>query len=137
MNKARKVGIVLIVVGFCIPIIFLIFVSNYDSNYSVMGNIQRMEIVLRGGTIPPQLPEPLESSQGFLVCRTYENKKAREECEQKALETHKNLMSEYNKRLSEYKSEIAIPYRYIVAFGMFLALIGIEMIIFGGSKKGR
>ena len=47
MDKAKKIGIVLLLVGFCLPFVAFPFVDNYSPHESVVTNIQEMEIVLK------------------------------------------------------------------------------------------
>jgi hypothetical protein len=47
MNKARKIGIVLLLVGFCLPFAAFPLVDNYSPHESIMTNIAGMEIVLK------------------------------------------------------------------------------------------
>lgn len=85
---AKKVGILLILIGLCIPIISLGFVSKYHPRRGLIGNLTKMELVIR---------EDTPNSVYRILWKTYER--------------------------------VAIPYKYIFAFGTIFIFTGIGLII--------
>lgn len=47
MNQAKKIGIILLLVGSCLPFLAFPFVDNYSPHEGIMTNVQKMEIVLK------------------------------------------------------------------------------------------
>ncbi len=99
MTKTKKIGIILIIVGLCLPTATLPFISEFlplpdvclTSNF--FHNMGNMEIVFR--------PEKGDAAG------------------------------------TNYKAKIAIPYRYVFAFGIVLMFTGIGVITLSGNNKGK
>lgn len=47
MNREKKIGIVLIIVGICLPLIFLPFLSGYDKDKGIIENFLKIGIVIK------------------------------------------------------------------------------------------
>jgi hypothetical protein len=52
MSRGKKIGVVLILAGLCIPILSMLFAEGYDSRQDLIWNIQEMEIYVGKQTIP-------------------------------------------------------------------------------------
>jgi hypothetical protein len=114
MSKVKKIGIVLILVGICLPVITLGFTSGYSRNAGLIGNIQRMEIVLIPGEKPSPVPAPPNAPPPERGLLRFDDIPI----------------------IKPIKPELAIPYKYIFAFGVVLVFAGIGTIALSNSKKG-
>ncbi len=47
MNQAKKIGIILLLAGVCLPFLAFPFVDNYSPHEGIVDNIAQMEIVMR------------------------------------------------------------------------------------------
>ena len=105
MQKKRKIGIVLILVGLCIPILSVLFSSTYHPKAGIIWNIKHTEIVIREQS---GLIDDLA-----LFCSS-----------NNAISKSMYVGWEYIK-----KSRIAVPCRYVFALGIGLTAIGIGFVI--------
>lgn len=115
MRKCKKIGVILILIGLCLPTVTLPFISEFyplpnvclTSNF--FRNMGNMEIVLR--------PKQRTNS--------------------KDIPTIPSVLSPTEKKLEEipYKPKIAIPYRYIFALGAILVFTGIGAIVLSRDEK--
>jgi hypothetical protein len=96
MSTAKNFGAVLILIGIALPILSLIFVSNYNPDAGLIHNIKETEIVLRDRNAQFE-----DSIFG---------------------------MGRY-----KYKEKSAIPYWYVLAFGVALVLTGVGVTAFSGD----
>lgn len=107
MSTTKKIGIILILIGICLPISLLGFASGYHSRVGIIGNIQDMEIVIRKEHSPYPPPAPIKGQKNSyfdcIVDKMYdkEGSHTSEWCE------------EYDKYLKSIKPEISISYKYI------------------------
>ena len=121
MSKAKKIGIVLILIGICLPIVSLGFASNYYPRLGLIRNIQMMEIVLR--------PELLGNN---IITDFQPIKEVPPEKKPKELKSNDwEIVKE-----EPIKPKIAIPYKYIFALGVVLIFAGIGIIVLSSNKKG-
>lgn len=113
MSKIKKVGVILIIIGICLPIIFLAFASPYYPNVGLIYNIQTMKIVLR--------EERFTKTEYLGTLEDLKEQKQRPE----------QPPQEIKVRIPEK----TIPYKYIFAFGVILIFTGIGIIVLSGNKQ--
>lgn len=130
MHKGKKIGIILILVGLCLLLVSLAFISGYQQKLGLLGSISDMELVLKEGKwvdypqgyTPPAapLPAPVPPDDPF-----YERYK---ELEKTYIDPLRNFTPHYEKR-------IAIPYKYFFGLDIILIFLGIGIVIFSKSNK--
>ena len=99
MTKAKKIGIILIIVGFFIPSVLYPFTS-----YSPEKIITKQLILERGGLgYKPRISDLEIVLSGSFVD----------------------------------KDKIALPYHYVIAFGIVLIFIGISVVALAGREKAN
>jgi len=123
MKEARKSGVFLVLIGIGIPLILFFFQTNGEFRF--IGNVQVFERSLT--------PAEVDSIQ-----QAIQEKKENMSVIQKAVE---GVKEKYRKRMGEdyyrnkwtvqTKGGFAIPYRYLIAFGLILVLIGFGRVIIG------
>jgi hypothetical protein len=47
MNREKKTGVVLIIIGICLPLIFLPFLSGYEKDKGIIENFLKIGIVIK------------------------------------------------------------------------------------------
>ena len=72
MHRQRRVGIILIIIGICLPLITLPFLSGYSRDRGIFDNLYRVGIDLRkdrqadvGNQTPSKLEERERKTPGF------------------------------------------------------------------------
>jgi len=105
MEKEKKAGIILIVIGICIPLLSLPFVTGYEQRKGFVGNLydtgiplQRVDAEKHEAGIKPDTEKP----------KTEGTKDAR------------SFMERFTPRM--------LPLRYILALGVFLIFLGVLRI---------
>lgn len=108
MTRSRKVIVILILAGICLPSFLLFFVSGYDPQASLAWNLHRMEIVLREQrwVRPSDLDETIDRL--YLAVRR-----------ERAYLRFGGLI---------LKPKIAIHYKYVILFGIICISIGTGLI---------
>ena len=120
----RKVGVVITLVGFCVPLASLFFVKGYHPKLGLLGSISRMKIVLRESEYikyPSPRIEPTKERAG------------KKKVTSSGRFSDALLRQESAER--ERKSEISIPYRYIGSGGIVLIFVGIGLIVLYKPRK--
>jgi hypothetical protein len=100
MKREKKRGLIMIVIGICIPLLSLPFVTGFDAQKGIMRNVYETGIPLQKTT--HGMPETSAKTQ------TKEAKDGR------------SLVERFTPRM--------IPLRYLLALGVFLIFIGIVKI---------
>lgn len=123
MKEARKSGISLILIGIGIPLILFFFQSNGEFRF--VGNVKVFE-------------RSLTPAEVKAIKEAINEKKENMSIIQKTVE---GIKDKYRKRMGEdyYKDKwtvhtkggFAIPYRYFIAFGLILVLLGFGRVIIG------
>jgi|SRR4030042_4448747 hypothetical protein len=47
MNREKKIGVILVAIGICLPLIFLPFVSGYEKDKGIIENFLKIGIVIK------------------------------------------------------------------------------------------
>lgn len=141
MNKKRKFGILLILIGFGIPLVLLFFQDNGDLN---IGN-PTYKVIERKLT-----PTEIETIEEKIAARNswlknLENKETLEKNEyyirfNLAVVRLDEMQSvKINKSAWTIKSKLilVIPYKYFVGIGILLIFIGMGMVIFSFFPKDK
>jgi len=104
LKRVKQIGIIMMLAGFFMPLYLLFFTSGYDPGSSLTWNLSRMEIVLRDKhwVKPSQLDEIMD---------------------------HLSIITKKEHMYSRFgnyilKPKIAIRYKHIVLFSLFLVFIG-------------
>jgi len=123
MKEARKSGVSLILIGLGIPLVLFFFQT--DGEFRFVGKVQVFERSLT--------PAEINSLK-----KVIQEKKENMGLVQKAVE---GVKEKYRKRIGEdyYKDQwtvqvkggFAIPFRYIIGFGLILVLLGLGRVIIG------
>ncbi len=100
MDKVKKKGLILIVIGICMPLLALPFITGFDKQKGIMKNVYETGIPLRKATTEKQ-----------------------EAIARPGTERTKDTGS-----LIERFMPQMLPLRYIVALGVFLIFLGILRI---------
>ncbi len=100
MKREKKRGLVLIVIGICIPLLSLPFVTGFDAQKGFMRNVYETGIPLQ------------RDNQGAHEATAASNKEGTKET--------KSLAERFTPRM--------FPLRYLIALGVFLIFIGIVKI---------
>lgn len=129
MANARKIGIILFLIGICLLLISFAFVSHYDKKLGLIGSLSKMEIVVKEGTwlayppgyIPPELaatprPEP----------RTPEEYKQYKEQDREYERIYFDPLRNFT---PHYEGRISIVFKYFFAIDMVIIFLGITAII--------
>ena len=105
MQKKKKIGIIFILAGICIPILSLLFSSAYLPKAGLIWNIKHSEIIIRdqNGLIDD---EALFYSSNSSIGRSI------------------YIGMEYLK-----KARIALPCRYLFAIGILLSATGLGLVL--------
>ncbi|MBA4390912.1 MAG: hypothetical protein C0399_08240 [Syntrophus sp. (in: bacteria)] len=90
MNREKKTGVVLIIIGICLPLVFLPFLSGYEKDRGIIENFLKIGIVVK---------------------------------KEKPVSADKMAPSSMAKILPA-----RFPYRFILAFGIFLIFAGFVKI---------
>jgi len=90
MNREKKIGVVLIILGICLPLMLLPFVSGYEKDQNIIQNLLKTSIVLKGERPDNGKETSLSSLMRIIPGR--------------------------------------LPYRFVLAAGIFLIFIGIVKI---------
>ncbi|MDI6789647.1 MAG: hypothetical protein QME44_03035 [Thermodesulfobacteriota bacterium] len=133
MLKARRVGIILFLIGFCLLIISLAFVSGYNKNLGLLGSVGKMEIVLKEGTWlayppgysppPAPLPAPVPPSDPF-----YEQ----------YMDLEKIYIDPLKNFTPHYEGRIAMLFKYFFAIDILIIFGGIlAMILSKANTKSH
>jgi uncharacterized membrane protein len=119
MSKAKKIGIVLILVGICLPVISLGFASGYYPTRGLIGNIQSMEIILREESyiLTPWSEDTIDTGDTGRIIK------------------EEDITNNFEP--VPVKSKIAIPYKYIFAVGIVLVFSGIGIMVLSNTKQDR
>jgi len=130
VGRGRKIGVVLILVGICIPILAMLFASGYNSRQDLIWNVQHTEWVFWTERVP--IPD------SFDELRQLAEVKSKEE-EAKAVEAKRKVMHlppgvEYLGPLPipdpEYQTlRSAIPCSIFFGLGIILTAIGIGLVV--------
>jgi len=130
MSRAKKIGIIFILVGICLPLSLLGFVSGYYPRLGLIGNILLMEIVLRPesqGDIfdqiqaPPEAPEPAPEFDP--------------DAPMPAPKPGEIITDFKPVKEAPVKPKIAIPFKYIFALSVVLVFAGTVIIVLSSNKK--
>ncbi len=123
MKEARKSGVSLILIGIGIPLILFFFQTSGEFRF--LGNVQAFERSLTPAEIM-SIKEAIRAEKENMGTI------------QKAVE---GVKEKYRKRMGEdyfrekwtvqTKGGFAVPYRYFLAFGLILVLIGFGRVIIG------
>jgi len=107
MSRQRKIAITFILVGVCLPLFLLFFVSGYDPNVSLSWNLANMEIVFRykHWTKPTEFEETLDNLSAIIMRDRYHR---------------------FGSMI--LKPKIAIRYKTVILFSLFLIFIGTGLI---------
>jgi len=100
MEKEKKTGIILIVIGICMPLLSLPFVTGYEQHKGILRNVYETGI-------PLQRVDP-EKREAGIKTKTEGTK------------DRGSLIERYTPRM--------LPLRYILALGVFLIFLGILRI---------
>jgi hypothetical protein len=103
MSRQRKIAITFILVGVCLPLFLLFFVSGYDPNASLSWNVNYVEIVFRDKhwAKPTEFDETLDNLSGIIMRDRYHR---------------------FGSMI--LKPKIAIRYKTVILFSIFLIFIG-------------
>jgi len=117
MSTERQIAIILILAGMFAPLYLLIFVSGYDADASLSWNLNHMEIVIRDKywTKPSELDEMLDNLNF-------------------ALKKEKRYLRFGSMIL---KPRIAIRYKHIILFDLFLIFIGTGFLPLSRNGEGH
>lgn len=123
MKEARKRGVSLILIGVGIPLILFFFQTSGEFRF--LGNVQVFERSLTPAEIKA-------------IKQAIKEKKENMGAIQKTVE---GVKEKYRKRMDEdyfkdkwtvqTKGGFAFPYRYLIAFGLILILLGVGRVIIG------
>jgi hypothetical protein len=123
MKEARKSGISLILIGIGIPLILFFFQTNGEFRF--LGNVQVFERSLTPAEIN-SIKEAIKEEKENMgtIQKTVEGVKEK---------YRKRMGVDYFKEkwTVQTKGGFAIPYRYFLAFGLILVLIGFGRVIIG------
>ena len=123
MKEARKSGVFLVLIGIGIPLILFFFQTNGEFRF--IGNMQVFERSLTPAEI---------NSIKLAIEEEKENMGAIQKAVEGAKEKYRKRMGKdyfKDKWTVQTKGGFAIPYRYLLAFGLILALIGFGRVIIG------
>ena len=127
---AKKVGVVLILAGFCLPLVLFFFAEGYNGRLGLLWSIPQMDMVLRERQSKLMLPSNV----------TKEYKEFLREQEKKPPgKTDYAGYSIWEDRLEKFRliiPPIIIPYKYPVAIGIILIFTGIGIVALSKSKSG-
>ena len=156
MSKAKKIGVILILVGICLPLVSLGFVSNYHPSLGIIENIQGMKIVLRHETDKlsvgtNEFGYSKRDAYNELRRRGYSDEeiintiKAKKPSstlkkeEEDPIEGGRIIKEENTYSLEDFKiiPEKAIAYKYIFVLSVFLVFTGIVIIVLSSNKQDR
>ncbi len=126
MSKHKKIGIVLILAGLCIPLLMFVFATKvqditlrealafragYPPRADIVDTIQNLEIVLRKQRL--SLPEGLTALPPEFTQKN----------------PHEGDTTEKAKEITK----ISIPYRYVLATGVLCLFTGIGFLLLGNK----
>jgi hypothetical protein len=118
METEKKTGVILIVIGICIPLLSLPFVTGYERQKGILGNVyetgirlQRVDTEKREAGIKPETEKPKSEKP-----KTEGTKDTR------------SFIERFTPRM--------LPLRYILALGVFLIFLGILRIDKALNRKG-
>jgi hypothetical protein len=129
MVKARKMGIILFLMGICLLLISFAFVSRYDKKLGLLGSVSKMEIVLKEGTwlaYPPGYIPPKPAEAPRPPPRTPEEYKQYKEQDR---EFERIYLDPLKKFIPHYEGRIAIAFKYFFAIDMIIIFLGITAMI--------
>ncbi|OPY73199.1 MAG: hypothetical protein A4E64_02644 [Syntrophorhabdus sp. PtaU1.Bin058] len=116
MEKEKKAGIILIVIGICIPLLSLPFVTGFERHKGFLRNVYETGI---------PLVDPEKSGAGI-----------RPETERPKSERPKTEGAKDTRSFVERFTPRMLPLRYILALGVFLIFLGILRIDKALNRKG-
>jgi len=129
MVKARKIGIILFLMGICLLLISFAFVSHYDKKLGLLGSVSKMEIVLKEGTwlpYPPGYIPPKPAEAPRPVPRTSEEYKQYMEQDREYERIYLDPLKNFT---PHYEGRISIAFKYFFAIDMVIIFLGITAII--------
>lgn len=144
MSKAKKIGILLILIGICLPIISLAFASpyHYHPRRGLISNIQTMKIILRKEKQGKPLTYVEAKKAGYSDTEIVEYLKKHSPnfdwTSAKRDGYSDTEIAEYLSRkifIKDVKPKISIPYKYIFALGCVLVFTGIGLITLSNGKR--
>lgn len=115
MARGKKIGVVLILTGFCIPILAILFASQYNPRYGFIRYVQSAEIVLWKRIIPPFNPYM--------------------HVDDKNQNTIKGDI--FDEIIKEEEIAYVLPYRYCFGLGIILTTIGIGLFLISENVRGK
>lgn len=123
MKEARKSGVSLILIGVGIPLILFFFQTSGEFRF--LGNVQVFERSLTPAEIKA-IKQAIKEEK--------ENMGAIQKTVEEVKEKYRKRMGEdyfKEKWTVQTKGGFAIPYRYLIAFGLILILLGVGRVIIG------
>jgi len=132
MTKFKRIGIILILIGVCIPLVSFVFATGYNPHFGFWWSVTRMNINLWQKTVI----EP-EAQRGDVFDKiTPERKKGFVPLEEAPAPQGLTYLGE---TLPETLPEtyVTLPYKYPFSLGIIFVLsgIGIFTLIYSGDRR--
>jgi hypothetical protein len=132
--QKKRIAIVLILIGIASFFLSVLFATGYEPGYGLLGNVERMEFVLRENPVN----EPISLS--FFDRIEAEKRLGRKETEDESGKREAEEQKKYEKWWEAYwegqKNRIAVPYKFFLAADIIIVFTGLGLLIVPAKETG-
>jgi len=149
MRLTKTLGVKVILIGIFLQLVSFVFVSGYDSERTILGNLKRMELVFKRGftdqdraqalyfleqepIVPPPPPVSYFGEDNTIAMEEYAASLKEVEEERKKIEREIDRI-----KSMPTKIRFALPYSHFYILDICLIFGGIWLVLFGRSAEGK